>query len=559
MPTITLNKNVFEKLVGKKLPIDKLKDRISMLGTDLEKIEGNEIHVEIFPNRPDMLSEQGFARAFSSFIGVNTGLRKYNVKKSRHKVIVKNLPKEWPYAVACIVRGLKLDDEKVREIIQLQEKLGMTFTRNRKKGGLGLYPCEKLTFPVKFIGMKPEDINFRPLEFPNTMPVKQILAKHPKGKEYGYIMEGWDKYPVFVDDKNIIMSMPPIINSHDVGKIDENTTDVFIEGTGPDLNTIKTSLFILTTSLADMGGKIESLDIVYPDRKFTFPDLSPKKIKLKIDYVNKILGVKLKDKELKKYLEQMGYGIEKFEKGKETKAIVLVPAYRADILHPIDLVEDIAIAYGYENFKEEIPNVSTIAEEDEFEVFKKNVANIMVGLGIIEVCTYHLINEKDQTTNMCLNTEVVKLANATTEEFNSLRLWMIPCLMNVLKHNKHNEYPQNIFDIGVVFKKNIEKETNVEEFTRIACALSYPDADYTGIRQRLDNLLKMLDVEYKVIEYEHDSFIPGRVGRVVVDGKKIAVLGEISPVVLKNFELNMPTGVFELNLTELFNIKNRNK
>ena len=108
MPTVTLNKAVFEKLVGKKLPIDKLKDRISMLGTDLGRIDEKEIEVEIFPNRPDMLSEQGFARAFSSFIGAKTGLRKYDIKKSGYKLLVeKSLPKEWPYALACVVKGIR--------------------------------------------------------------------------------------------------------------------------------------------------------------------------------------------------------------------------------------------------------------------------------------------------------------------------------------------------------------------------------------------------------------------------------------------------------------------
>ncbi|MBI5397981.1 phenylalanine--tRNA ligase subunit beta, partial [Candidatus Woesearchaeota archaeon] len=144
MPTVTLDKEVFESLVGKKLDLDKLKDRISMLGTDLEKIEGNEIHVEVFPNRPDMLSEQGFARAFSAFIDVSPGLREYDVKPSGEKTVVKNLPKEWPYAVTAIVKGLKFSDEKIREVVQIQEKLAITHLRNRTKGGIGIYPLDNI-------------------------------------------------------------------------------------------------------------------------------------------------------------------------------------------------------------------------------------------------------------------------------------------------------------------------------------------------------------------------------------------------------------------------------
>ena len=82
MPTVTLNRKTFEKLVGKKLNDATLKDRISYLGTDLENVTADKIIVEIFPNRPDMLSEQGFARAFASFIGAKKGFREYSVNES---------------------------------------------------------------------------------------------------------------------------------------------------------------------------------------------------------------------------------------------------------------------------------------------------------------------------------------------------------------------------------------------------------------------------------------------------------------------------------------------
>ncbi len=231
MPTITLNKEVIEKLIGKKLPVDKLKDRISMLGTDLEKIEGNQIHVEIFPNRPDLLSEQGFARAFASFIGAKTGLQKYNVKKSGYDVNATGLPKEWPYVVTAIVKGLKFSDEKIREIIQVQEKLGITLLRNRKKGGIGIYPLDKITPPITFTSEDPDKISFIPLEYPGEITGRQILSKHPTGREFAHICEGWKKFPIFKDSKGVIMSMPPIINSHSVGKITAGTKDVFVEAT----------------------------------------------------------------------------------------------------------------------------------------------------------------------------------------------------------------------------------------------------------------------------------------------------------------------------------------
>src|SRR3989344_1414874 len=151
MPTITLNRKVVEELVGKKLPLDKLKDRISMLGTDLESINEKEIVVEIFPNRPDLLSEQVFARALSSFIGVKKGLRNYKSNKPSYKVVIDKSVKEVrPYTACAVVKNLNFSDERIREMIQIQEKLHVTYGRNRKKVAIGIYPLEKIKFPVNY-------------------------------------------------------------------------------------------------------------------------------------------------------------------------------------------------------------------------------------------------------------------------------------------------------------------------------------------------------------------------------------------------------------------------
>src|SRR3989344_4966488 len=201
MPSITLNKTVFEQLVGKQLPLEELKDRISMLGTDLEDIKDNEIHVEVFPNRPDMLSEQGFARAFSSFIGVKTGLRKYAVKESNQKIIIDSSVKGIrPYTACAIVKGLQFDEENLRQVIQIQEKLHVTYGRNRKKAAIGIYPLEKITFPITYKADTPEE-----------------------------------------------------------------TKDVFVECSGFDFEVLSTCLNMIVTALADMGGDIYSLKLESAD------------------------------------------------------------------------------------------------------------------------------------------------------------------------------------------------------------------------------------------------------------------------------------------------------
>ena len=424
MPTVTLNRKIVDTLLGKKLSDEKLKDRISMLGTDLEKLDDKEIIVEVFPHRPDMLSEQGFTRALSSFLGIKKGLREYNAIKSDYRVIIdKSLKRIRPFTACAVVKGLKLDDANIEEIINIQEKLHITFGRNRKKVAIGVYPFEKIKMPIKFLALEPSKIRFKPLDSNKEMNANEILEKHKAGREYGYLLDGLDKFPVFLDGNNKVLSMPPIINSEDVGRITNKTKDIFVECSGSDFEVMSRCLNILVCAFADMGGKIYSMQLEYPGYKKITPELKHQEMKLDVNYVNKLLDLKLKEKNLKELLEKMGHS---YKNGR-----VIIPAYRVDILHSMDLVEDIAIAYGYENFDPQIPNIATIGEENDFEKFKSKVANFLIGFGLNEVSTYHLSNKKEQCENTLLNINCIEVEKAKSGDYNVLRFWMIPSLLTV--------------------------------------------------------------------------------------------------------------------------------
>ena len=546
MPTITLNKTVFEKLVGKKLPLEELKDRISMLGTDLEKIEGDEIHVEVFPNRPDMLSEQGFARAFSSFIGVKTGLREYTINKSSYTVKVDpSVDGIRPYTACAVVKNLKFDAEKIREIIQIQEKLHVTYGRNRKKAAIGMYPLDKITFPITFKADKPERISFWPLEASKQMTGTQILQEHKAGKEFGHLLAGLPRYPFFIDAEHEILSMPPIINSHHTGRVTEQTKDLFIECSGFDLAVLSTCLNMIVTALADMGGEIYEVQVEYAKKKINTPNVTPGSMKLDVAYVNQRLGLNLTKKSAVKLLSRMGYG---YKQGK-----VRIPAYRADILHPVDLVEDIAIAYGYEHFEEIIPHVSTIGEEAPLEQFARKVRELLVGLQFMEVKNYHLITKEELNEKMNVQEKVIPLQNAVGE-YNHLRTKLLPSGLKNLGENQHNEYPHAIFEIGRAFGYNTHSETGIEEREKLMCLICHEKTDFTQIRQVLDVLMNLLGVNCRVKESVHGSFIAGRVGEIYIDTHKIGIIGEIHPQVLTNWNIMNPVVGLELDLEKLWEL-----
>ncbi len=546
MPTITINKAVLEKIIGKKLPLEKLKDRISYLGTGLEKVEGNEITVEIFPNRPDLLSEQGLGRALASFIGARKGLKAYKAARSGCRVIVeKSVKSVRPYTACAIVRNLKLNDERIKEIIQIQEKLHITYGRNRKKVAIGIYPLEAIAMPVTYTAKKPAEIRFRPLEAEREMTALQILSQHPAGKAYGHLLEGKDRFPVFIDAKRNILSMPPIINSHDTGRITADTKEVFIECSGFSVAVLQKCLNIIVACLADMGGTIHTVDVVDAGKKTETPDLAPVEMKVDLAYVNSRLGLSLAEKDIKNLLERMGYGY--------SNGTALVPCYRVDILHLVDIIEDIAIAYGYENFKEEIPRVATVGEEDACTAFKEKIADLLAGLGLYELKTFHITNKETQTTKMHAKDHCIELKNPSTYEFNVVRAWMVPCLLEVLAANKHNERPQKVFDIGRTFHLNAKEETGIGEQERLAVALCDDKIDFTRIRQVLDYVLREINVPYAIEETTHPSFIDGRAGAIKVGDKIIGILGEIHPNVLSNFALENPVAVLEIQLSEVFN------
>ncbi len=540
MASVKFPRQDFEKYIKLTKEVE---EKISLLGTHLESVTDSEIEIEVLPNRPDMFSLQGFVRALSAFIGKGTGLKKYKVVPSGEKLTVeKPLPKGQSHAYACIVKGIKFDDAKIREVIQIQEKLGATLLRNRKKGAIGLYPLDKITFPVKFKGMKPDEIKFRPLEYPEAITGRQILSKHPTGREYAHLLEGSEVFPIWIDKKGIVMSMPPIINSHDVGKIDEKTTDVFIECTGTDPHAIKTALIILITALADAGGKVYSIECVQQNgEKEVFPNLNPQKMSISLDNANKLIGLNLKEKDLEKLLPRMGYD---YEKGK-----VFVPAWRSDVIHEVDIIEDIAIAYGYENLIPEIPKVATMGEESPESKLQNKIASILTGLGLLEVSSLHLIKPHESTKTE--DEDKIELEDSKTE-YKLLRPNLAIPALRIFSENKDNEYPQRIFEIGTVFSidKSQSSETGIKEETHLLIGSS--PGNFTELKQILDYLTRMLGLNCELKETEKPGFIDGRIGSIIINGKECGHIGEIHPETLREWSIKMPLSIIEMSLESLF-------
>lgn len=549
MAVITLPRKRFEKEIGKL--DDNLEKQIAMFGTPIEKISKDEIQIEIFPDRPDLLSYHSFKRAFFSFIEKRKKPKKYKIHKpeKKYKVTVDSSVKDVrPYTACAIVKGLKLDDEKIKELIEVQEKLHLTIGRKRKKAAIGIYPLEKISLPITFKALEPDKIRFTPLESNKELSGLEILQKHPTGKEYSNLLAGKMKFPIFMDSKKKILSMPPIINSKHTGKVNEKTRDVFVECSGFDFKTLEKCLNIIVSILSEMGGKIYQMNLKGmkgKDVKNKTPDFSSEKFSLNPKNAERLLGIELSDKEIKKLLRKM-----EIEYNKGTAKI---PVWRTDIMHEVDLIEDIAIAYGYDNLEPDIPDISTIGKENEEEIYKRKISEILSGIRFLEISNYHLTNERDQIKNMGLKSQdknAPKIEESKTE-FDMLRENLTHKTLKILSENIDAEYPQKTFEIGRVFSSTEKQE--VIENDNLCIAIS--PGNYTEIKQTLEYLFKMLGLEKPDVSEPKETekhFIDGRTAEIKIGKKSIGIMGEVHPRILSNWKIKMPVALLEINLEEVF-------
>lgn len=549
MTILTVDKKELEKKVGK-ITVE-LENKITEMGTPIEEVTDNELSVEVFPNRPDLLSLGNFSRAVNQFNGKGK-IASFKINKPEKDYVVtidKSVKAVRPHTVCAIVKGMKFDDAKIKEIVDIQEKLHNSIGRKRKKIAIGVYPLDKIALPIRFIAKSPNDIKFLPLEARKEMTGAQILRGHPAGREYAHLLEGESVYPIFVDANDEILSMPPIINSEKTGRIDEKTREIFIECSGHNLVYLKKCMSIIVATLVEMGGKIYAMEI--KDSKsgnFTSPDMSVEELIFKIENIEKTLGIKLVEKDVKNYLARMGIGYE----NRKGQSIALIPPYRTDILHWVDLTEEIAIAYGYENFEAEIPEISTIAYEDPVGKTKQIIGNILAGLGMLETSSFHLTTKKNVKKMHFDCNDFIEVEDSKTER-DVLRIDLMTNLLQILSENSDASYPQKIFEMGRVYSRDESEDTGVRETERLAMVMVEEKMNFTELKQAVDYLFKMLGVEYSIENVENSNYIIGRCGKMIVEGKEVGFIGEIAPRVLKNWKIKMPTVGMEIDLAWLFN------
>jgi len=540
------------RLVGEGLSAEGLGELLPRLKCEVESVEGGYVEYEATHDRPDLFSAEGLARALKGLLGLELGLRVFRTEPSG--VALNEGPPYRPYVLLATVHGLSLDDEAIAQVMQLQEKLHATYGRDRRKVSIGVYDLSKVSFPVRYVEADPERVSFAPLDFEEEMSLREILERHPKGIQYAHILAGKERYPLLVDGRGRVLSMPPIVNSEET-RVTESTRDVLVDVTATDKKAAEEVLAVVVTSLAERGKRIGLVEVRSAEGVWEL-SLEPRRMELDVELVERLVGIRLTAEEAAECLKRMRFGAE----ASGAKVEVLVPVYRIDVLHPVDLVEDVAIGYGLDRIEPEFMPPQHAGREDRLEGFCRRLRELVAGFGFQEVANY-MLTSREVLYGLTGAPELptVEVLNPRQPQFSCLRTWLTPQLLQVLSRSKHADYPQRIFECGDVAWVNEREENCVREERRLAMAVCDSRVTLTDIHAVVESLMRLLGLRYRLVKGEHPTFIRGRYAVLEVEGVNAGFVGEVHPQVLVNWGLEKPVVVAELSVSALYSLLARAK
>ncbi|MEM0116856.1 MAG: phenylalanine--tRNA ligase subunit beta [Conexivisphaerales archaeon] len=533
------------------LKVSDLVKTIVSLGIHLESEEEEVLKLEYDPNRPDFSSDYGIARALKGRLGLELGAPKHKLKTPSVDVLVdSDVGKVRPYISCLIARQVSLDDESIRQLISMQEDLHNGIGRKRKKFAIGLHNLDVLKPPIHYTVADPT-FRFIPLGYSFPMPIEQVLQDTEVGRRYGSLVKG-NNYPLLKDSGGTVLSVPPIVNGV-ATEVKSNTRNLFVDVTGTERRLVDDALAIISEALADAGAKLEKVRIKEAESVLETPELNMRSVEIKPSQVKNLLGLDLEKREIIDSLLKTRF--DAVSKG--NCIMVKIPRYRVDILHPVDLIEEVAYGYGFENLKPDFGFSYSKGEPDSLAIALDSVRRLFVGLGFQEIVNYSLISRESLYQNLLRDdTDAVRVESSKTQLYEYLRDTLVAGMLEILYKNIHQEYPQKLFEIGYCFFRDKSSETGIREELILCAALSAEKASFSDIRSVLDTfLLKLNNIKPEYKQFECSYLAEGRAASCMVSGKSVGYAGEVKPEVLVNFGLRMPVSLLEVKLLDLLSSK----
>lgn len=515
------------------------------------------MRIDLLSNRADNFDAGGITRTLRGYLGIETGIIEYGALLDAGvrleidaSVLGPDCPR--PHIACAVVRGLQFDDQSLRSLMKLQENLHWALGRDRKHASIGVYDLSRMGSQIRYTSLSRDNVRFSPLGHKTPMSFADLMDKTSQGKEYGHLLDAYRRIPILIDNNGQVLAMPPIVNSEET-KVSRKTTDIFIDVTGTVPTTVEKALNIIVCNLKASQPKvtIQSVEIETPRHSTRHsPQLTSETWELDPSYARSLLGGDLSEAELIRSLEKMRYGATAHRNG---NLLVQIPPYRHDIMHACDLVEDIAIGYGYNNLTPAMVESYTLGEELPEQAQRDRLRRLLIGLGMNEITTIMLTSEERAYTTLGRSTpgKLVRIANPISQEQTIVRADLFAGVLETLALNTHHELPQRIFEIGDIVRHNPTLETGSEEGLALCVALIDSKMGYSDIKAVLAAISRELDATASYTPLSDEPlFIPGRAASATIalsDGRALlAQLGEVHPQVLENCGLGNPVALLHL-------------
>ena len=573
MPTISVEQQLLASLLsnhGCEHDIADIDHRLPLLGTDIDRCDEDVLDIEIFPNRPDLLSAETLSFAMRGFLHNQKTLPDDTLASSGISMTVESELKEIrPIILGAVVRGLKMNDDSemdsfIKQLMEHQEKLHFALGRGRRRASIGVHDLSTLNPPFAVKAVK-RDNSFVPLGMDQEMTIDEILFSHPKGVGYAHLLEGMEKVPIIEDASGSVLSFPPIINGAHT-TVQSSTRDLFIDVTGWDRRACESCLMLVALQAKERGGEIQTIHLTDCNgNEETLPNWAPVHHRVPVRLVTTILGRDLTDEELNQAILRMGGcftgrsaateeevsddGTMQHAGQGEDMLGFDMPRWRFDLLHPVDLVEDLAIGHGYEDLGTDVPKAPMNAIPRQDDHLRRRMRTSMQGMGFMQIQSLTLSNDYDQFERMRwkpFNT-ITRITNPITHEHTMMRHFLLPGLLRLLASNRHHDLPQSVYELGTVVRDH-------KNMDRLAFLTAERSGGFAAIRGRIQAFLRDIGAKDVVIEAlpDHEGpWLAGRAAKVLIDGEWVGCFGEIDPAISQTFELLVPLNGAEFDVEAL--------
>ena len=545
MPVIELNLNRVKKIISGNVTKKRIVDTLPFLGLDIESQDGDKIRIEYSPNRPDYSTDFGIALGLEGLLGIKKGIQKTNIKK-QGKFEIKvdpSVSKIRPFVTGVIARNGTIDDETIKQLMNMQEDLHFGIGRKRKKSSIGLHDLDRISFPLNYT-TSTRGHSFVPLNSESKHTIDQILSETEVGKNYGWILGDSKNVPIIVDSEGTTISFPPIINAS-VTAVTTKTKNVLVEVTSLDKDAAEDMLSVVVAILQMAGFEIIQLTI--SGGKNSTPRLNSRKIQYDTRLTEQILGLNISPSAMTSSLKKCR--LDAIQKG--TKIQCTIPRYRFDVFGPMDIVEEIALGYGIDNLTPKLSPSQKLGEKSLMTKKLEIVSKITVGFGFTEALNSSLTSKKILFDFLNRDSsQMISVIDSKSQEHTILRDTILPGLIENLSKNIHESYPQKLFEVGTVFSK----AKPIHEAINLAGVIAYKESNYSEMKSVLQSILKTgfkIDSKTKTPKDNVTTFANGRHSDIFVGEKSVGTIGEINSDVLDNFKIRTSVVGFEIKLSGL--------